>query len=75
MKVSEKVSEETREFIRQRICIYAGRNFDPDVDGQVVEILRTRFNIHLPQRRTLNESLASANSDHEIIRLLLQYRT
>ncbi len=75
MKTSETMSSESKDFILQRICIYAGREFDPNVDKQVVEILRSRFNIHLPQRRSVNESLASARSDHEIIRLLLQYRT
>ena len=65
----------TKEFIYQRMCIYAGKEFDPTVDQQVEEVLRTNFNIRLPQRRSMNESLASATSDHEIIRLILQYRT
>lgn len=64
-----------KDFILQRICIYAGREFDPLSDKQVAEVLRTKFNIRLPQRASLNESLASAISDHEIIRLILQYRT
>ncbi len=64
----------SKEFILQRIYIFAGREFDPLVDKQVVEILRTKFNIHLPQRASVNESLAAAKSDHEIIQLLLQYR-
>ena len=65
----------TKEFMYQRMCIYAGKEFDPTVDQQVEEVLRTNFNIRLPQRRSMNESLASATSDHEIIRLILQYRT
>ena len=65
----------TKEFIYQRMCIYAGKEFDPTVDQQMEEVLRTNFNIRLPQRRSMNESLASATSDHEIIRLILQYRT
>lgn len=65
----------SKDFILQRICIYAGREFDPLNDKQVAEVLRTKFNIRLPQRASLNESLASAISDHEIIRLISQYRT
>ena len=64
-----------RDFIQQRICTYAGKEFDPTVDEHVVEVLRSKFNIHLPQRTSTNESLASAASDHEIIALILQYRT
>lgn len=64
-----------KEFIYQRICNYAGQEFDPTVDRKVQEILRSKFNIHLPQRPTLNDSLASAISDHEIIGLILEYRT
>jgi len=64
-----------KEFIRQRICIYAGREIDPAVDDQVEEVLRSKFNIFLPQRTSLNESLVSATSDHEILSLILQYRT
>ncbi|MCW8193702.1 hypothetical protein F6455_02750 [Proteobacteria bacterium 005FR1] len=63
-----------KDFLFQRICIYAGREFDPDDDKQVIEILRSKFNIHLPQRASVNMSLASATSDHEIIRLITQYR-
>lgn len=65
----------TKDFILQRICIYAGKEFDPTVDKQVVDVLRSRFNIHLPQRASLNDSLASTTSDHEIIGLILEYRT
>jgi len=64
-----------KDFIYQRIRIYAGKEFDPIVDEQVEEVLRSKFNIHLPQRTSINESLASAISDHEIIDLILQYRT
>ncbi|MFT7527256.1 MAG: hypothetical protein ACI9LY_002411, partial [Arenicella sp.] len=34
----------------------------------------TKFNIRLPQRPSLDNSLSSATSDHEIISLILQYR-
>lgn len=64
-----------KDFILQRICVYAGEGFDPAVDKQVTEVLRSKFTIHLPQRSSLNASLALATSDHEIIRLILQYRT
>ena len=64
-----------KEFTRQRICIYADKDIDPDVDAQVEEALRSKFNIHLPQRRSMNESLEAAISDHEIIELILKYRT
>ena len=64
-----------KDFIYQRIRIYSGKEFDPAVDEQVEEVLRSKFNIHLPQRTSINESLASAISDHEIISLILQYRT
>ena len=65
---------DSKEFIHKRICIYAGKDIDPKSDEQVGDILRSKFNIHLPQRRSMNESLASAISDHEIISLILKYR-
>lgn len=64
-----------KEFVRKRICIYAGRDFDPSIDERVSEVLRSKFNIHLPQRPSMEASLESAISDHEIIGLILQYRT
>jgi DNA polymerase I-like protein with 3'-5' exonuclease and polymerase domains len=63
-----------KEFIYERIRVYAGKDFDPTVDGQVADILRSKFNIYLPQRTSMNDSLASTNSDHEILGLILQYR-
>lgn len=64
-----------KDFILQRICIFSGKEIDPNSEEQVINILRDKFNIHLPQRRTLNESLTSSCSEHEIINLILQYRT
>ena len=64
-----------KEFILQRIHIYAGKNIDPTSDVQVNEILKDKFDIMLPQRRSINESLSASVSDHEIIKLILQYRT
>lgn len=62
-------------FVHQRICIYAGEDIDPNSDLQVREILKTKFRIFLPQRRSMNESLDALASDHEIIGLLKKYRS
>jgi len=64
----------TKAFLHQRLSVYAGRDFDPCVDDDVSEVLRNKFNIHLPQRPSFDESLESATSDHEVISLILQYR-
>jgi len=64
-----------KEFILQRICVYAGKDIDPTSDKQVEELLRNKFNIHLPQRSSMNDSLTAVNSDHEILTLIKQYRT
>ena len=64
-----------KEFISRRINIYAGREIDLDSDKEIQEMLRTKFNIHLPQRQTMNESLGAAINDHEILSLILQYRS
>ena len=63
-----------KEFLHQRICIFAGKEIDPNSDRHVEDMLRNKFNIHLPQRTSMNESLAAVNSDHEIISLIQQYR-
>jgi DNA polymerase I-like protein with 3'-5' exonuclease and polymerase domains len=64
----------SKAFILQRICIFAGKPIDPDSDEQVKHLLRSEFNIQLPQRRSMNESLAAAASNHEIVDLILKYR-
>ena len=64
-----------KEFIKERIRIYAGKDFDLMSDEQVCDILKTNFNVSLPQRPTLNKSLSETNNEHEIISLILQYRT
>ena len=64
-----------KDFILQRICIFSGKEIDPNSEEQVINILRDKFNIHLPQRRTLDESLSSSGSVHEIVNLILRYRT
>ena len=66
--------DSNKEFIRSRICVFAGQTIDPNSDLQVTEILRSKFNIRLPQRRSMNESLSSTVSNHEIIGLILKYR-
>lgn len=64
----------TKEFLHQRICVYAGKTMDPGSDTEVETMLRRKFNVHLPQRKSMNERLKSAISDHEIIALILKYR-
>jgi len=61
-------------FILQRICIFAGKQIDPNSDLQVKDVFNNVLGIKLPQRRTLNESLAAANNEHEIIGLIEKYR-
>jgi DNA polymerase I-like protein with 3'-5' exonuclease and polymerase domains len=63
-----------KDFIYQRRAIYVGKDIDPNSDRQVEEVLRNKFNIHLPQRTSMNESLAAVNSDHEILELIKKYR-
>lgn len=62
-------------FTLQRICIYAGVEFDPGSDDQVIDVLQNRLNILLPQRQSLNAALEAVVSDHEIIDLILTYRS
>ena len=63
-----------KDFILQRIRIFSGLEIDPNIDEQVDEVLKDKFEIMLPQRRTMNESLAASTSDHEILELILKYR-
>jgi len=64
-----------KDFILQRIHIFAGEEFDPNNDMQVINMLKEKFEIMLPQRRSMNDSLASTTSDHDIVGLILKYRT
>ncbi len=64
----------SKAFSLQRICIFAGKEIDPHSDEQVAEVLKNKFNIFLPQRRTMNESLEAVTSDHEIVGLIMKYR-
>ena len=63
-----------KSFILQRICIYVGSQIDPDSDAQVKEALRN-LGVKLPQKRTLDESLAATNSDCEVVNLIAKYRS
>lgn len=63
-----------KDFLHQRICVFLGESIDLENEQEIAELLRNKFDIRLPQRRTLNESLASTISDHEIISLLQEYR-
>lgn len=65
----------SKEDIYQAINIFANKDFDPNSDEEVLNVLNNVLNIRLPQRSSLNDSLASAASDHEIIELILKYRT
>ncbi len=65
----------SKAFNLQRICIYAGKEFDPNSDDQVKEVLQNKFNILLPQRQSMNEALEAVASDHEIIDLIVKYRS
>jgi len=69
------MTSNAKDFLLKRICIYAGQEIDPDSDAQVADMLRRKFDIQLPQRRSMNESLLATTSDHEIIALILQYRS
>lgn len=64
-----------KEYIKQRISIFTGMDIDPTIDSQVVEALQKKFNIHLPQRSSVDASLEAAISDHEIISLIIRYRS
>lgn len=65
---------ESKQEIYQHICTYTNKEFDPNTDSHVLELLRNKFNIYLPQRSSLDDSLAATASDHEIIQLIIKYR-
>lgn len=64
-----------KDYLKKRISIYAGTDIDPNIDSQVVKILRNKFNIALPQRSSLDDALSDATSSHEIIELIIKYRS
>jgi len=63
-----------KDFILQRISIFAGKEIDPNADEEVDELLKEKFEIMLPQRRSMNESLEASTSDHDVVALILKYR-
>ena len=63
-----------KDYLLQRIQIFAGFEIDPLNDNQVSELLRSKFDIMLPQRRTFDESLAASGSNHDIVSLIIDYR-
>lgn len=58
----------------QRICNFTHSGFDPNIDKNVILVLRNKFDIHLPQRPSLNKALEAASSEHDIVGLILKYR-
>jgi DNA polymerase I-like protein with 3'-5' exonuclease and polymerase domains len=65
----------TKAFILQRICVFAGQEFDPNSDEEITNVLRDKFNIALPQRRSMDDAMLAVASDHELISLILEYRS
>lgn len=63
------------EFLKHRINIFSGIEIDPINDQQVIDVLQRKFNIFLPQRASLDDALAATVSEHEIINLIMQYRS
>jgi len=62
-----------KNYIKQRINIFANKPIDPNSDLQVKSAL-LGLNIKLPQKNNLNDSLNASNDKHEIVRLIIQYR-
>ena len=62
-----------KNFIKQRIDIFAKKTIDPNSDLQVKDA-PSGLNIKLPQKNNLDDSLNASNDEHEIVRLIIQYR-
>lgn len=62
-----------KSYIKQRIDIFAGQPINPNSDLQVKSAL-LELDIQLPQKSSFNDSLNASNEQHEIIRLIKQYR-
>lgn len=60
-------------YIKQRINIFANVPIDPNSDLQVKSAL-LGLNIKLPQKNNLDDSLNASNDEHEIVKLIIQYR-
>lgn len=62
-----------KDYIQQRIIIFAGKPIDPASDLQVKDVL-LGLKIRLPQRTNLDDALNASNEEHEIVRLIVRYR-
>jgi len=73
-KQTGKIKMADKNFILQRINIYAGKEINPSSDIQVKEALFA-MGIKLPQKNNLDDALIAANNEHEIIKLIISYRS
>lgn len=62
-----------KNYIQQRINIFAGKPINPTSDLQVRDVL-LELKIKLPQNNNLDDALRASNDEHEIIKLIVQYR-
>lgn len=62
-----------KKYIQQRINIFAGKPINPTSDLQVKDVL-LGLKIKLPQKTNLDDALSASNDDHEIVKLIIQYR-
>ena len=62
-----------KSYIKQRIDIFANAAIDPNSDLQVKSAL-LGLNIKLPQKNNLDDALNASNEEHEIVKLIMQYR-
>lgn len=65
----------TMEFTLQRIRNFLGIPVDPLSDEQMKNALRFKLNIHLPQKVSLDAALDAVAGEHEIIDLVIRYRS
>ena len=62
-----------KNYLKQRIAIFAKQPIDPNSDLQVKSAL-LGLDIKLPQKRDFNDALNACNDEHEFVRLIKQYR-
>ena len=62
-----------KEYIQQRINIFAGKPINPASNLQVKDAL-LGLKIKLPQKTNLDDALNASNEEHEIVKLIIQYR-
>lgn len=64
-----------KEYIRKRISVFLNEDdVDPSEDKEINRLLKAKLSIFLPQRASLDDSLANTVCDHEILDLIVQYR-